>query len=83
MEDTFEKRTKVIIYTSQYKITGHIDLLPNARLTDFMLDSRHFIAVTDAEIFSLSNHAILKTAFCDINKDHIMIITPEDLAQME
>jgi hypothetical protein len=80
MEDSIEERTKVIIYTDQYRIMGHIDLLPSARLTDFMLDTRHFIAVTNAKIYSLDGKAILNTAFCDINKNHIIIITPENLA---
>lgn len=81
MGDSVEERTRVIIYTDQYRIMGQIDLLPNARLTDFMLDTRHFIAVTNATVYSLDGEAILSTAFCDINKNHIIIITPENLAQ--
>jgi hypothetical protein len=81
MEDFIEERTKVVIYTEQYRIIGQIDLLPSARLNDFMVDSRHFVAVTNATISSLDGKEILKTAFCDINKDHIIIITPKTPAQ--
>jgi hypothetical protein len=40
MEDP---KTRVTILTSSYRIKGHIDLLPGARVTDFMAEAREII----------------------------------------
>lgn len=45
-----ETRTKVTIFTGTYRIKGYIDLIPRARITDYMTEAKEFIAVTNAEI---------------------------------
>jgi hypothetical protein len=45
-----ETRTKVVILTGTYRIKGYIDLVPGARVTDYMVEAKSFIAVTDAEV---------------------------------
>ena len=42
--------TKVVILTRSFRVQGLIALLPGARLTDFLTDSKAFIAVTDADL---------------------------------
>ena len=49
-----QNRTKVTILTGTYRIKGYIDLLPGARVTDFMNDARGFIAVTEAEVWEVA-----------------------------
>ena len=39
-----ETRTKVTIFTGSYRIKGYIDLLPGARVTDFMTGQHHPLA---------------------------------------
>jgi hypothetical protein len=73
---TAETRTKVTILTGSYRIKGYIDLLPGARVTDFMVEARTFIAVTDAEVWALEGRQMLTTAFLNVSRDHIQIITP-------
>ena len=46
-----QNRTKVIILTGSYRIKGYIDLVPGARVTDYMTEAKNFIAVTDAEVW--------------------------------
>ena len=48
-----ENRTKVTIFTTSYRIKGYIDLIPGARVTDFMVEAKPFIAVTEAEVWEL------------------------------
>ena len=43
-----ETRTKVTIFTGSYRVKGYIDLIPGARITDYMAEAKHFIALTDA-----------------------------------
>lgn len=75
---TVENRTKVIILTGNYRIKGYIDVLPGARVTDFVVEAKNFIAVTDAEVFEpeLGGRQVLAAPFININRQHIEIITP-------
>jgi len=74
-----DRRTKVTILTGSYRIKGYIDLLPGARLTDFLREAREFIAVTDAEVYELmiGGRQLIAAPFLDVNRDHIQIITPQ------
>jgi hypothetical protein len=73
-----ETRTKVTILTSAYRIKGYIDLLPGSRLTDFIVDAKSFVAVTDAEVWELhlGGRQVLSAPFIDVSRDHIQIVMP-------
>ena len=73
-----QDKTKVIILTSNHRITGYIDVLPGARVTDFVVDAKHFIAVTEAEVFEpqLGGRLVLSARFIDVNRQHIQVIAP-------
>ena len=75
---TAETRTKVIILTGNLRIRGYIDVLPGARVTDFVVEAKSFIAVTDAEVFEpeLGGRLVLAAPFIDVNRQHIQIIAP-------
>ena len=73
-----ESRTKVTILTGSYRIKGFIDLLPGSRLTDYIVDAKSFVAVTDAEVWELhlGGRQVLAAAFIDVSRDHIQIVMP-------
>lgn len=75
---TEESKTHVTILTGSYRIKGYIDLLPGARLTDFIIEAKSYIAVTDAEVWELAigGRQILAAPFIDVCKDHIQIVMP-------
>lgn len=70
--------TKVTILTSSYRIKGYIDLVPGARITDFMAEAKDFIAVTQAEVSELqvAGRQILAAPFINVSREHIEIILP-------
>jgi hypothetical protein len=72
-----ENKTRVTILTGSYRIKGYIDLLPGARMTDFMRDAREFVAVMDVEVYEveLAGRQVLAAPFIDVNRSHIQIIT--------
>ncbi len=74
-----EQRTRVTILTSSFRIKGFIELLPSARVTDYMREAREFIAVTDAEVWDLQlgGRLIVSAPFLDVSRAHIQIITPQ------
>lgn len=73
---TDEDKTKVTILTGTYRVKGYIELLPGARVTDYLEESKDFIAVTDAEVWDLNNRHILNAPFVNVSRDHIQIVTP-------
>lgn len=75
MED--EGRTKVTILTGTYRIKGYIHLFPTARVTDYLNESKAFIAVTSAEVWEVEGRQVLTTPFINVSRDHIQIVTLE------
>lgn len=73
---TDENKTKVTILTGTYRILGYISLVPGARVTDYMVDAKGFIAVTDAEVWELAGRQVLTAPFVNVSRDHIQIVTP-------
>jgi hypothetical protein len=74
-----ESRTKVTIFTSTYRVKGYIDLVPGARVTDFMAEAKDFIAITTAEVWELQpgGRQIASAPFINVSREHIEIIFPE------
>jgi hypothetical protein len=73
-----EQKTKVTIFTGTYRIKGYIDLIPGARITDYMAESKAFIAVTQAEVWDpeLGGRQIITAPFLNVSREHIQIIAP-------
>jgi hypothetical protein len=71
-------RTKVTIFTSSYRIKGYIDLIPGARMTDYMAEAKEFIAVTDAEVWELEigGRQLISAPFLNVSREHIQVIAP-------
>ena len=71
-------RTRVTIFTSAYRIKGYIDLIPGARVTDYMAEAKAFIAVTDAEVWELQlgGRQIIAAPFLNVCREHIQVIAP-------
>jgi hypothetical protein len=71
-----ETKTKVTILTGTYRVKGYISLLPGARVTDYMVESKDFIAVTNAEVWELGNRHVLNAPFINVSRNHIQIVIP-------
>ena len=77
-----DTRTKVIILTQRHFITGEVANLPTARLTDYILEAKPFIAVTNAVLLDHDGRRILSTPFLDIARDKIEMIMPAGDVEM-
>jgi hypothetical protein len=77
-----EDKMKVTILTGNYRITGVIELFRRARLTDYLVEAKSFIAVTDAEVLDNQNQKVLTSSFLTIHRDNIEIILPAELSNM-
>lgn len=76
-------KSEVLILTTNFSIRGKISLVPGARLTDYIVDAKAFIAVVDVEVKDKSGKLVLKSSFLDVNRDHIELIMPADLVVTE
>lgn len=70
-------RARVIMVAGSYRIKGEIELVPGARLTDYMVESKPFIAVTNAEVWDLEGRRIMIVPFLNVARDHVVIIAPD------
>ena len=70
-------KTKVVILTRSYRIKGFIHMQPGARVTDYMIDSKDFMAVTHVEVWDLGGRLIMNSPFVNVSRDHIEIVVPE------
>jgi len=69
-------KTKVTILTGTSRVKGYIDLVPGARVTDYMVEAKDFIAVTDAEVWEIGDRKVMSAAFLNVSRHHIQIVTP-------
>ena len=78
MQQPDPNRTKVTIFTSAYRIKGYIELLPGARMTDYMAEAKDFFAVTDAEVWELEigGRQLMSTPFLNVSREHVQVIAP-------
>ena len=71
-----QNRTRVTLLTGSYRIKGYIDLIPGARVTDFMTEAKEFIAVVDAEVWELEpgGRQLVSAPFLNVSRDHVQIV---------
>ncbi len=72
-----ESRSRVVILAGSYRIKGEIELTAGARITDYMLDSKAFFAVTHAEVWDLEGRKIFSAPFLNVSRSHVVVISPE------
>lgn len=71
-----ENKTRVTILTGTYRVKGYISLVAGARLTDYMVDAKDFIAVTDAEVWEIGERKVANAPFLNVSREHIQIVIP-------
>ena len=76
MKTDDNSRTKVTILTGTYRIKGFVELIPGARLTDFMIEAKEFIAVIDAEVADLGGRLMLNEPFLNVSRAHVQVVIP-------
>lgn len=71
-------KTQIIILTKDFRIEGEIDLVPGARLTNFMNEAKKFIVVTGARVVNHDGKEILQGEFVNVLVRNIEIILPAE-----
>ena len=71
-----QNKTKLTILTGTYRIKGHVELTPGARVTDYLVESKEFIAVTDAEVWEIAGRHVMNTPFLNVSRNHIEVVIP-------
>ncbi len=72
-----DHRTRVTILTGTYRIKGFIELVPGARVTDYLIEAKDFIAITDAEVRDLNDRHIFNAPFLNVSRKHIQVVSPQ------
>ena len=74
-------KTAVILLTKTCRIEGEIDLVPGARLTDFMNETSKFMVVTEAVVTDRETNEVLRSNFINIHVSTIEVILPAENAE--
>jgi hypothetical protein len=70
-----------LVQTTSNLVHGHIYIRPGLRLKDELNGtSEMFIAVTDAEVYSLNGQVLVHSEFLTLNKSHIIWVRPDEEA---
>ena len=70
-----------LIQTSSNLVHGHIYIRPGLRLKDELNGTAEmFIAVTNAEVYSLNGQVLVRSEFLTLNKAHIIWVRPDEEA---
>jgi hypothetical protein len=72
-----DTKTRVMILPGPYRIKGEIELVPGARITDYMLDAKAFFAVTRAEVWDLEGRKIFSAPFLNVSRDQVVVVAPD------
>jgi hypothetical protein len=70
-------KTRVVIFTGSYRIKGDIDIVAGARVTDYMIETKKYFAVTNAEVWDLEGRKIHTAPFVNVNSAHVVVVAPE------
>lgn len=74
-----EQMSPVVFLTSHYKIKGNIGLMAGIRLTDYMNETKDFIAVTEADVFDRSSgQKIFSGLLVNVQRCNIEVVILEE-----
>jgi len=72
-----DTRTRVVILAGTYRIKGELELVPGARITDYMQDAKEFFAVTKAEVWDLEGRKIFSAPFLNVSREQVVVVAPD------
>lgn len=73
------EKSQITIFTKDFRVDADIDLIPGARLTDFMNEANKFMVVTNATVSDHSGKELLFTGqFINVSIQNIEIVFPSD-----
>lgn len=75
------ERVKIVVYTTDFIITGEIPTHEGyrGRLSDLLNEERRFLNITGVEIRTRTDNKVIHTAnFLCLNKDSIILVYPPE-----
>lgn len=77
------KMTEARFYTSKHIISGKVNLIPGARLTDFMREAKEYIVVADVTVSMHDGTKLFDAEFIDVLRREIEIAVPQEAIRSE
>ena len=72
-----DSKTRVVILAGAYRIKGEIELVTGARITDYTIDAKEFLAVTKAEVCDREGRKIFAASFLNVSRAHVVVVAPD------
>jgi hypothetical protein len=72
-------RRKFTVLANGFRIQGEGTLLPGARVTDYLNNSKAFLALTHADVWHVAQgRKLMEAPFLNINRGSIEVVIPDD-----
>jgi hypothetical protein len=76
---TQNDRRKFTVLANGFQIKGEGTVLPGARVTDYLNNSRAFVALTNAQVWHVAEgRKLVDAPFLNINRSCVEIVIPEN-----
>ena len=73
-----KKNVPATIQTITHRIHGELHIRPDERLTDELIRSENFLAITNVTVFDSRGQLVYHADFLSLNREHIIWLIPDD-----
>ncbi|HEV8339598.1 MAG TPA: hypothetical protein VGR25_08075 [bacterium] len=71
-------RQPILLYTVLHRIEGDLPLPPTSRISDRLNQSRDFLPITNAKVYTLEGQFLYETEVLLLNKDQVVMMLERD-----
>ncbi len=72
------ERQPIVVWTTLHRIEGELPLPPTARISDRLNQSRDFLPITNARVYSLDGQFLYESAAVLLNRSHVVMMVERD-----
>jgi hypothetical protein len=73
-----KKTLQATIQTITHRIHGELHIRPDERLTDELIRSQGFLAITNVTVYDSRGQLVYQSEFLSLNKDQIIWVIPDE-----
>jgi len=72
------ERQPIVVWTTLHRIEGELPLPPTARISDRLNQSRDFLPITNARVYSLEGQFLYESAVVLLNRNQVVMMLERD-----
>lgn len=72
------ERQPIVVWTTLHRIEGELPLPPTARISDRLNQSRDFLPITNARVYSLDGQLLYEVPVAVLNRQQVVMMLERD-----